>query len=59
LDASFLCPYCGEPGSLEIDPGDEPGDQVYVEDCGVCCRPWSVRVHTDAEGEVEVTVDRA
>jgi hypothetical protein len=59
LDASFQCPYCGEPADIEVEPSDEPGDQTYVEDCSVCCRPWSVRVHTDAEGEVVVTVERA
>ena len=46
-DTTMDCPYCGEPGSLEIEPEEEPGEQVYVEDCGVCCRPWSVRVRTD------------
>jgi hypothetical protein len=41
--AWVLCPYCGEPSELLLDPGGG-ADQSYVEDCEVCCRPWSVRV---------------
>jgi hypothetical protein len=59
VDFTLTCPYCGEPGELDIDAADEPGEQVFVEDCWVCCRPWSVRVRTDADGEVSVSVDRS
>lgn len=52
------CPYCGEPAELDVEPSDG-AEQEFVEDCGVCCRPWAVRVVTDAEGETTVTVDRA
>lgn len=34
------CPYCGEPISLTLDPSG--GDQRYIEDCWVCCRPIEV-----------------
>jgi hypothetical protein len=30
-----------------------------VEDCGVCCRPWAVRVRGNSDGELVVTVERA
>lgn len=59
VEYSFDCPYCGEPGEVTIEPTDEPGEQSYVEDCGVCCRPWAIRVRVDADGEVSVNVDRA
>lgn len=36
------CPCCGEPIELLID--DSAGDQQYVEDCSVCCRPLAVTV---------------
>ena len=39
------CPYCGEPIELMID--DSAGDQRYVEDCQVCCRPINVEVSID------------
>lgn len=47
------CPYCGEDNTILID---EYGGQrqQYVEDCQVCCQPWTVDVAFDSEGEVEV-----
>ena len=53
------CPYCGEPAELDLEPSEDGADQEFVEDCGVCCRPWAVRVRTDADGETSVTVERA
>ena len=49
-----LCPYCGEPLTLQID--DSAGAQTYVEDCQVCCRPMVVRVRIDEEGAIDVDV---
>ena len=43
------CPYCGEPIELLLD--GSAGEQGYVEDCPVCCRPIEVRVGVDGEGE--------
>ncbi|HEY8682184.1 MAG TPA: CPXCG motif-containing cysteine-rich protein, partial [Rhodanobacter sp.] len=31
------CPYCGEPIEILVDAS--AGDQHYIEDCQVCCRP--------------------
>jgi hypothetical protein len=58
--AQVHCPYCGEPSEVLLDPGGGP-DQAYVEDCQVCCRPWSVRVRWyGGEASVEVhTEDEA
>lgn len=42
------CPYCGEPIELLID--DSAGDQRYIEDCQVCCRPITVAVTIDEDG---------
>ncbi len=50
------CPYCGEPLNLTMDTS--AGEQAYVEDCAVCCRPievtlvmdgadWRLQVHRD------------
>lgn len=49
-------PYCGEPLELLLDVS--AGEQSYVEDCAVCCRPiecrlsarggeWQLEVHRD------------
>ncbi|MES5814093.1 CPXCG motif-containing cysteine-rich protein [Pseudoxanthomonas sp. Soil82] len=43
------CPYCGEPIEAVVD--ESAGDQDYVEDCQVCCRPIAMRVRLDDEGE--------
>jgi len=40
--ADGRCPYCGEPVQLLVVPSD--GEQMYVEDCQVCCRPMVVEV---------------
>lgn len=48
------CPYCGESIELVID--DSAGDQTYIEDCQVCCRPITVAVHLDEEGQPSVIV---
>jgi hypothetical protein len=53
---AVTCPYCGEPGELVVEAGDQA--QEYVEDCAVCCRPWQVRVRVDARGGVEVELRR-
>lgn len=51
---SVHCPYCGEPLDLQVDAS--AGDQSYVEDCHVCCRPIEVAVRVDDDGAVDVDV---
>ena len=53
--AAVECPYCGEPGELQLDPWGG-AVQEYVTDCEVCCRPWQVVVRHDAEGGFTVDV---
>ena len=48
------CPYCGEPIELLVD--DSAGDQQYVEDCSVCCRPIVVTVVLDDDARPAVVV---
>ncbi len=56
LDADVTCPHCAESVTIAVDPGS--GDsQQYVEDCPVCCQPWSVNVSYDNEGAATVTLD--
>jgi len=47
------CPYCGEPISVVVD--HSLGDQQYVEDCQVCCRPMVLRISIDADGDASVS----
>lgn len=50
------CPYCGERIVVLIDTS--AGDQEYIEDCQVCCRPINLFVSVDEEGLPQVNVRR-
>ncbi|EXJ15164.1 CPXCG motif-containing cysteine-rich protein [Imhoffiella purpurea] len=50
------CPWCGVELELSIETG--VGNQIYVEDCQVCCSPIQVAVEVDPIGDhlhVELT----
>ncbi len=46
------CPYCGEVIGVEIDC--TVGNQTYIEDCQVCCRPITLHIELDS-GRPRVT----
>ena len=48
------CPYCGEVISLLLDTS--AGSQRYIEDCHVCCRPITVVLDVDEDGDPCVRV---
>lgn len=50
------CPYCGESFETNIDPSG--GNQEYIEDCFVCCRPIVFRLETDIDGNVSMVETR-
>jgi hypothetical protein len=50
------CPYCGEAITFVIDAS--AGEQDYVEDCQVCCRPIVLSVTFDTGGLPEVALRR-
>ena len=50
--AAISCPYCGESIGILIDAS--AGDQCYIEDCQVCCRPITLSVQVDADGDAQV-----
>jgi len=39
------CPYCGEGITLVVDLS--VAEQVYIEDCSVCCRPIHITCRAD------------
>ncbi len=45
---SIRCPYCGETIETRVDASG--GNQEYIEDCQVCCRPIVLRITTDGGG---------
>lgn len=50
------CPYCWE--SVEILVDRSEGDQDWIEDCSVCCRPMVLNVSGTQSGELQVEVRR-
>jgi len=55
-DFLVVCPYCGERVEIFVEQ-DVTG--TFVQDCEVCCHPWTVRVFDEGDDERYVTVDRA
>ncbi len=55
MEAVVYCPYCNESVEITLDPGSGPSQQ-YVEDCGVCCQPWTVSVQYRQDGGADVSV---
>ncbi len=53
--AMVYCPYCNEMVEIAIDPGGGSA-QEYVEDCEVCCQPWTVNVQYRGDGTAAVSV---
>ena len=56
-EQKFICPYCGSANTigLDITGGSR---QVLITDCEVCCRPIKLTASADAEGGVELDVQR-
>jgi cysteine-rich CPXCG protein len=54
---TVTCPCCWE--SIEITLDLSGGDQQYVEDCSVCCRPLVITIRTDGEdvSAIQVTAE--
>lgn len=44
---AYACPYRGEWVETVLDLS--AGDQAYIEDCPVCCRPIEFELQTDGE----------
>ena len=53
--ATVYCPYCNESVEIALDPGGGSA-QEYVEDCEVCCQPWTVSVRYRNDGGADVTI---
>jgi transposase-like protein len=51
-EVRITCPTCGEPNSILLDAS--AGDQQYIEDCQVCCRPIVLQVRVPAAGDCRV-----
>ena len=56
MELDALCPYCGEPASVWVEPGDVGAGSRWVEDCPVCCRPWEVQIWRDEDDQLHVAL---
>lgn len=48
---SIECPHCGESFTLALDVSE--GSAEFTVDCEVCCRPMTVSVRVNDDGELE------
>ena len=49
IEATYVCDACGEEIEIQVDPS-AGAEQVYVEDCPVCCNPNVLHVAIDDDG---------
>lgn len=57
ITENICCPYCGERFESIIDTS--AGDQTYIDDCYVCCKPIVFQLLVSPDGELkEVMVKR-
>lgn len=47
IEHFFTCPYCWQEISFVLDLS--AGEQCYIEDCEVCCRPIQIRYSADGD----------
>jgi len=52
----ITCPYCFESVEVYVDPENQ-GE--LVQDCDVCCRPWTLHISRDPDGNPLVIAGRA
>lgn len=53
--AEVSCPSCWETIELAVDTS--AGDQIYTEDCAVCCQPMRVRLIVGDSGGFTLEVE--
>lgn len=52
----FQCPYCWEEVSILLDPSIK--NNVFIEDCEVCCNPLEFSVQFENEQLINFTVNQ-
>lgn len=56
---TVACPYCASEEELFVDAAGG-AHQTYIEDCPVCCHPWTVHIEPgDEPGSFSAWVERA
>ena len=57
IERQISCPFCAESISILLDLSG--GDQSYIEDCQVCCRPMQITFETDNVETLNLQVECA
>ncbi|MES2663220.1 MAG: CPXCG motif-containing cysteine-rich protein [Pseudomonadota bacterium] len=55
-DSCIQCPYCWE--TIEIQLDLSVNDQIYTEDCQVCCNPIEIQVIAEDGVVIDIRVER-
>ena len=55
-ETAYVCDACGEEIVIPVDLSSG-SEQVFTEDCPVCCRPNLIRVILNADGEIDATAE--
>lgn len=50
-EVTYLCNVCGEEIVIPVDIADGR-EQVFTEDCPVCCHPHTIRVRFRRDGSI-------
>jgi len=53
---NWVCQYCGEENQIWVDL-TVLGNQDFIEDCEVCCRPNRILIKHDKENEEYIFVE--
>lgn len=54
VEQTITCPFCAESIVILLDVS--AGDQSYIEDCQVCCRPMQIGFAVDNDDNPDVQV---
>ncbi|MEO6050525.1 MAG: CPXCG motif-containing cysteine-rich protein [Pyrinomonadaceae bacterium] len=55
IEHFFTCTYCWQEISFVLDLS--AGEQSYIEDCEVCCRPIQIRYSVDGDDVADFTAE--
>ncbi len=55
IEHFFTCPYCWQEISFVLDLS--AGEQSYIEDCEVCCRPIQIQYSVDGDDVADFTAE--
>ena len=54
--ATYSCACCGEKNETFVDPSGGT-QQLYTEDCVICCRPNVLHISISPEGRISIDAE--